>query len=210
MDSFYLDKENYIKLEEVIKKIASKNDIKNVEKVNIVLSKDNGIIKFSMDEEKPMQETKDLDEDPILESQGDTEDYYYWKNLSAVNDISEAVDYVTGKNFLKRATSYINVAEHFSNFSDNFKSEEGILQFQKLLFDKGYRYYQIVDDYIMYGKDDKDFKDFGFKNIYVFNNEKEKPPFTTDIKEVSSKEFVKDVLELGKELKKLEELRSNL
>ena len=41
-----LEKEDYVKLEDIVKKIASDNSIENVEEINIVLSQDQGLVSF--------------------------------------------------------------------------------------------------------------------------------------------------------------------
>ena len=46
-----LEKESYQKLENIIKKIASKNKIENVENIEIKLSKDSGVVKFAIEED---------------------------------------------------------------------------------------------------------------------------------------------------------------
>ena len=55
-----LEKKSYQKLEEIIKKIASKNKIENVENIEIKLSKESGIVKFAI-----IDDWADNAEDPI-------------------------------------------------------------------------------------------------------------------------------------------------
>ena len=56
-----LEKNEYVALEDVIKKIASMNNIDNVDRVNIQLSQEEGTIKFSMKDFMKDSEEEDTD-----------------------------------------------------------------------------------------------------------------------------------------------------
>ena len=57
------ESEDFKTIEELVKKVASANDVENVESVNIVLSEDGGIVGFKVAQESIGEETAETDWD---------------------------------------------------------------------------------------------------------------------------------------------------
>jgi len=106
-----LEKENYTKLEAIIKKIASENKIENVKEVLVSLSKDNGIIKFGI-----------LNPDTIDSYNTPEEDTSRFKELeSRIDAINKKRDEITKERLLKDPKMEVEPKSSWKLYKDDSK-----------------------------------------------------------------------------------------